>query len=587
MNGKRLDNGKQMYFSRRMFYRFLLPSLLSSAGLSLGNIVDSLVIGSRMGESGLAAIGLIAPIYMIYNVFDLGIAIGGSVYYTRVLGEGKAGDGIRSFNQMLYLSLAASLSISVLGNLFLPQIMTILGTEPSDGALYEAAGNYAKILLTAAPLFFLQFLMYYYIRCDNNQKLAAIGFITGNTIDIILNFVFVIILDMGVKGAIFATVIGKAAAICIYLPHLFLPHTILALRLVKPDIRHDFHNFRCGFATSSQFIFQFLFLIIINHILMRIGGEAGLAVFNVVVNLSYVLYAVYDGAGSAIQPLAGTFYGERNYKAQKNTLRIGLRWGLAIGLVTALSAGALAARICMAFGLREEVIPLGIRAVRLFCLGALCGGYSIMMGYYYQAVKRVKLVFLINFLRTFAVYLTFSLFFKSFGIQAFWWTFPATEAAALILWLLWRRHENKRSSVQTEDLDESRIYNRVIEKKEDLSLLISETDAFCKRWSAGFTQKYYVNLTIEELCAAIFRNGLAGMENGYLELTLIAGEDATFELHIRDNASRYNPFDITTGRIGGEDGEGMNTIGILIVKNKTKEFFYRHYQGFNTITVRV
>lgn len=587
MKEYRLLHSRQMYFPRRMFYRFLLPSLLSSAGLSLGNIVDALVIGSRMGETGLAAIGIIAPIYMIYNVFDMGIAIGGSVYYTRLLGEGRVEEGIKSFNQMLYVSLITSVTLSVLGTLFLPQLMLVLGTRPTDGALYEAAMNYAKILLIAAPLFFINFLLYYYVRCDDNQRLAAIGFIVGNLVDIILNVIFVLTLHMGVKGAILATVVGKSVAICIYLPHLFCSHTILKLRLMIPDIRHSFLLFRSGFASSSQFVFQFLFLMILNHLLMRTGGTTGLAVFNVIINLSYVMFAVYDGVGAAIQPLVSTFYGEKNRNAQKYTLAAGLGWGTVLGIVMAFLAGTFAGPICTFFGLGEEAKSIGIKAVQLFSLSTVIGGYSILMGYYYQAAKRTSLVFFINFLRTFATYLIFSLLLSSISIQAFWWTYPATEFVSAVIWVRWKRHEDKNLDNRAGGYDESRIYSRIIEKREDLKALITETDSFGSRWSESFSQRYYVNLTVEEICRIIFLNGFAGMEGGYLELTLIANEDSTFELHIRDNATKHNPFEVITKKINKDNEEGLEGIGMLMVKNKTKEFFYRRYQGFNTITVRV
>jgi Na+-driven multidrug efflux pump len=85
MDCKRMKNRepdeKYKFFTSRMFYRFLIPSMVSSIGLSWGNIVDALVVGAKMGETGLAAIGLITPVFMIFNVMDLGIAIGGSVKY--------------------------------------------------------------------------------------------------------------------------------------------------------------------------------------------------------------------------------------------------------------------------------------------------------------------------------------------------------------------------------------------------------------------------------------------------------------------------------------------------------------------------
>ncbi len=579
-------NEKSKFFTHNMFYRFLIPSMISSIGLSLGNIADALVVGAKMGETGLAAIGLASPVFMIYNVFDLGIAIGGSVEYTKLLGEGKAKQGIRSFSQMLYVTLFISVIIAICGFFFLPHLLFVLGTVPADGLLYLAAQSYVGILLVAAPLFFLNFLLYFYVRCDDNQKLASIGFVAGNAVDIILNFVLVLGFDMGVKGAILATVIGKMTAIGIYIPHLFLKWTILRVRLFKPDRKLVWSNFKNGFASSSQYLFQFFFFIIINNMLIRIGGERGLAVFDVVINVSYVLLSVYDGMGATIQPLAGTFYGEKNRKAQRLTLVLAFQWGLALGVAAAIITGIFAGPVCTVFGLKAGTYELGVKAVRIYCTGTLIGGISIMMGYYYQAVEKGKLVFLINFLRTFAVYLAFSLFFGTLGIENFWWTFPATEALSFFLWILIRKYKMRMEHFENR-FEESRIFCITIHKNEDFGILLSKVEEFCDRWNAGFARQYFVNLAVEEICQAIIDNGFTNKKDGYIEITLIAEEDNTFELHIRDNAIRYNPFDMKMHKIDRDNEDGIKSIGVFMVKNKAREFFYRRYQGFNTLTVKV
>jgi anti-sigma regulatory factor (Ser/Thr protein kinase) len=62
----------------------------------------------------------------------------------------------------------------------------------------------------------------------------------------------------------------------------------------------------------------------------------------------------------------------------------------------------------------------------------------------------------------------------------------------------------------------------MIEKKEDFSLLTTEVETFCTRWSASHAQQYFVSLTVEEICQAIILHGFSDLENGYIELTLIA-----------------------------------------------------------------
>ncbi len=584
---KRHDlEGKNKFFTRRMFYRFLIPSLLSSIGLSLGNIVDALAVGTKMGETGLAAIGLVAPVFMIFNVLDLGMAIGGSVEYSRLLGEGKATQGMVSFNQMLYGALFVSIIAALAGSFLLPQIMLVLGTTPLDGALYEAAHAYAGILFLAAPLFFLNLLLYFYIRCDNNQTLASIGFIVGNAIDIILSFVFVITFNMGVEGAALATVIGKAVAVLIYLPHIFSKTTFLRLKLLRPDLKFIWNHFKNGFASSSQFLFQFFLLLVMNNLIKHIGKENGLAVFNVVINISYLLFSFYEGMGSTLQPLAGTFYGEKNKKAEAFALSLTLRWGFLLGTAAALGAMIWTGPLCALFGL-QETAGMGMTAIRLFCISTIPGGFSVMMGYYFQAVGRSRLVFLINFLRTFALYLLFGLLFGSLGLESLWWTFPAMETGSLLLWGLWKKREDRTGSRAARIFDEERVLSRTIEKNDDFSTLSAAVEEFCDRWSASFSQKYYVNLTVEELCQTIIMKGFSRMKYGYIELTLIANEDNSFELHIRDNAAEHNPFATGTRRLENGSEEGLENIGVLMVKSKAKEFFYRRYQGFNTLMVKV
>ena len=80
---------KQDAFTGRMFRRLFVPSLWASVGLAFSDMADALVVGWRMGETGLAAIGMTLPLFMVINLFMHGLGIGGSVRYAQMLGAGK------------------------------------------------------------------------------------------------------------------------------------------------------------------------------------------------------------------------------------------------------------------------------------------------------------------------------------------------------------------------------------------------------------------------------------------------------------------------------------------------------------------
>ena len=88
-------------FTDRMFRRLFWPTLMSAIGLGIGDVADSLFVGIRLGKIGLATMSLVAPVYMIFNVLDAGIAIGTSVKYTQALGKGDAKKGCEIFSHML------------------------------------------------------------------------------------------------------------------------------------------------------------------------------------------------------------------------------------------------------------------------------------------------------------------------------------------------------------------------------------------------------------------------------------------------------------------------------------------------------
>ncbi|HML47695.1 MAG TPA: hypothetical protein PKE04_13200, partial [Clostridia bacterium] len=110
---------------------------------------------------------------------------------------------------------------------------------------------------------------------------------------------------------------------------------------------------------------------------------------------------------------------------------------------------------------------------------------------------------------------------------------------------------------------------------------VEELQRTCEAWDCTPQQSYYATLVVEELCAAILEDADRNKRDDVLiKITVLADADG-FTLHLRDNSFEFNPFAPESGM----DGEGPNALGMSIVKKKAKEFFYRRYQGFNTLVV--
>lgn len=582
---------KESAFTKKIFYRFFFPAVAASVCLGLANLADALCVGMMLGESALAAISLVSPIYMVFNVLDLGIAIGGSVTFARLMGEGKAKQAVEVFRQMLILTLAVGIGLAVLGEIFLEPILRLLGTDPSQGDVYTMTRDYVARLLAATPLFFLNMLFYYFIRCDDGEKRASVGLAVSNLLDVGLSFVFVLGLGMGVNGAVYSTIAGVAVANLIYLPHFLKKSNILSLRLTRPEPGTMFQCYRTGFSSSSQYIWQFLFFLIINNLLISRHGESGLAVFNVVLNISYLVVGLFDGVGATIQPLAATFHGERNKKAERDTLHLALKWGGALGLVLLAVLAVFAPQVAALFGLSQEMIGMGTLALRCYCAAGVGVGINMLLAAYWQSVGKERQTMVLIFLRSFAVYLLFAIPLAFGPLSFFWVVYPATEYLSLAIVGIWRVSVNWRKTIQITDLDEAPIFHRMLQQDtRELAGLLEECEEFCADQGASMQQTFFVTMAVEEMSQAIFTHAQDSGRSGiYIQITLFQSEPGVFDLHIRDNALAFDPFSLRTTKISEADSEelAMDSMGVLMVKKKAKEFYYRHFQGFNTLLVRI
>ena len=125
-----------------------------------------------------------------------------------------------------------------------------------------------------------------------------------------------------------------------------------------------------GGSTSVQYLYQFVFYLLANRALMAGAGENGVAIFNVLQNLSYLVLYLYDGAAKAAQPLVSTYAAERNRAGGCSTLTLALATGNGLGILLCLALSLAAPAVCGVFGLTEpSAVAAGAAAVRIYCLG--------------------------------------------------------------------------------------------------------------------------------------------------------------------------------------------------------------------------
>ena len=586
---------KAHWIPQSMFYRVLWPSFISALALAVADIADALVVGSKVGERGLAAIGIVTPVYMLYNLFGYGFSGGGCVTHGKLTAQGKDDMALCHFRALTLWGLAGSLAVAILGNALIFPFMSLLGVDGKRPELLSLCVEYARPLLGAAPIFMLNFILYDFVRCDNAPGLASLGFSLGCAVDLGLNILLVIVLGLGVKGSIIATVAAQAVSVAVLTTHLFGDRGILRLKAIlsakedRTEIKRQvFKSLTIGFSTSFRYIFQFAFLFLANRLLLRAGdqglidGDLYVAVFDVVMNVSYVALALYQASSETMQPLGAAFTQEHDKNSLRYVQRLALLWGLGTGVVLSGLLAGFAGAVSGFFGLNDAAAQaVSIPAIRIFCLSTPFAGILIILAGSFQASGRERWSSVITALRNVIFLLPLTLIFGYWYPADFWWIFPICEAASVLTALTARR---LFSGKETEGVPP---FSACLDNADhELGRVLSALEKYCEEQEVPIKKAMQLQLAVEELCLVTMEQAFTGKADEYIQITLAQESDGDYTLCIRNSAPRFNPFVMEMGRLQRNDEEKlMASMGVLVVKKQAKSLHYRNYEGFNTLMV--
>ena len=585
-----------LWISRRMFYRVLRPSFISAMALAVADIADALVVGLKAGEKGLAAIGIVTPVYMLYNLIGYGFSTGGCVTHGKLTAAARNDAALCHFRTLAKWLLAASFLIAAAGNLLMRPFLSLLGVNGSRPELLSLCETYARPLIGAAPVFMLNFILYDFVRCDDGPGLAALGFSLGCAVDFGLNILLVLFLDMGVAGSIIATVTAQTVSVAVLMVHLFKGEGILRLKDIlrargnRTEIRPLAQkSLTIGFSASVRYVFQFVFLFLANRLLLHAGdqgilnGDLYVAVFDVVINVSYLALALYQASAETMQPLASAFSEEHDDSSLNYVLRLALFWGVGSGIVLAGLLSVFSGTVSSFFGLAEAAsMAVSVPAIRIFCLSTPFAGALIILTAFYQSTGQARLSSLVTILRSAAVLLPVTVFFGLFFPSGFWWLFPVCETASFLTALavhsvVSRRRKTDSIPVFTDVMDHA---------NHELNNLLTRLEAFCDQQQIPAKKAMQIQLAVEELCLVTMEQAFTGQPDEYIQVTLALEADDNYTLCIRNSAPRFNPLMMQMGRLQRDrEEELLASVGVLMVKKQSKSLSYRNYEGFNVLRV--
>ena len=321
----------------KLMTKFAIPSIIGMLVSALYNIVDQFFIGQKVGTLGNTATSIAFPFSTGCMALALLFGIGGASSYNLAIGMGdhkRAGYYVGNALTMLVTSGLALMGVT------LAFLTPMLKTFGATDAVLPYAKDYVSITAIGFPFLILTTGGGHLIRADGSPKMTMICNITGAVINTVLDAVFVIGLDWGMKGAAWATVIGQivSALIVIFYCHNFKT-TWLERSHFIPAIQHTKRIVMIGMASFFNQIAITLVQVVLNNslkhygALSEYGADDPIACAGIIMKVNMIVFSIVIGLAQGTQPIESFNYGARNFDRVKQAYGLAVKTGAAISLL--------------------------------------------------------------------------------------------------------------------------------------------------------------------------------------------------------------------------------------------------------------
>lgn len=420
----------------RLFSKIFFPTLLGMIFNALLTITDGVIVGQGVGPDGIAAVNIIAPLFMIATGIGLMFGIGASVIAGIALARNDVRRANSSMTQAFGFSTAAMIVIIIAGLLFTEEIATALG---SSDRLLGKTTDYLFWLMPGILFLTFQSIGMMVIRLDGSPKYAMMCNIIPAVLNGVLDYLFVFPLDMGVKGASIATsistVLGGLMAIFYFCRFSYVLKFSGSLTGAG---RNFLHQAKIGSSAFVTEIAMSVMMLTGNHVFMTTWHEAGVAAYSIACYLFPIIFMINNAVAQSAQPIISYNYGAGKIDRVWTSLRVSITAALICGVIASCGIGFGARFIVGLFIDPEcEAARLAMHGLPIFATCAVFFALNISFIGFYQSTKQALKAIVLTLLR--GIIILVPLFIIMPGIfpdNGAWAAIPCSEILTFAVTLL-------------------------------------------------------------------------------------------------------------------------------------------------------
>ena len=386
---------------KKAIVKLALPMMLSMLLIMLYNIADSIWVAG-LGAEALAAIGFITPLFMVLVGLGNGIGAGANSLIARYIGAKNYDQANNAGLHGIVLSVIVSAIFTILIEGFMVPILQFMGA----GDTIQYAMDYSYIIFGFLFIFVYSGVASAIFRSEGDMRRATIAIAVTAILNIILDPVFIYVLNFGISGAAWATVISATMS-CLVMSYWIWGKKDLFLDLSPSNFHYEssmmLDTLQVAIPSTLENIVFSALAVIINSMLVLAAGTTAVAVYTASMRIVQLSMIPLIGIGTAVLTVAGVAYGAHNHVNLKTAHSYSIKLGFAVSILLGIIMFVFSTQIATLFSYTEASAALSPQiatAISVLSLFVLAIPHGIMSSMMFQGVGKGIYSLLITLLRS-------------------------------------------------------------------------------------------------------------------------------------------------------------------------------------------
>ncbi len=421
----------------KLLFNMSLPMMISMLVQALYDIVDSIFV-AKLSENALTAVSLAFPLQTLLIAVATGTGVGMNALLSRSLGEHKFKEANKIGVNAAFLYFLSYLVFLILGFTVVKPFYASQ-IKGADAEIMEMGIEYLRTVMIFSFGLLAQIYFERLLTSTGKTLFSMTSQLCGALTNIILDPIMIFGLlgcpAMGVTGAAVATVIGQcvAAVVAFTCNHKFNTEIKIHFRDFVRISKSSERSMRSVFLRSSCSLIGSVITYSMNRILIAFSSTAT-AVFGVYFKLQSFFFMPVFGLNNGITPIIAFNYGAQNRKRMIKTIKLSLITAFCLTFVGFLSFELIPQVLLGMFNASEDMLAIGIPALRIIGVHYLIAWFCIICGTVFQALGKAVYSMIVSILRQLVVLIPVAyLLSRIGGLHVVWWCFPIAEVASLVV----------------------------------------------------------------------------------------------------------------------------------------------------------